>query len=155
MPVLLRRLLTGSLLLLVASASVPAVAFDRLDPEERIRLRRELRRHALEDRVRAREAWRGGPPHRFDAPPPAAAPGYGVPPVDSPMGYRGPGYPGGAPGGQGGPVLGPALSPPVHGQADGPGHAGGPRLSPEERQALRRQLREARRHGLGDPSGSR
>ena len=96
MPNPLRRLLTGSLLLLVASASMPAFAGDRLDPEERMRLRGELRRHASEDRMRAHESWRGGPPHRYGAPPPAAKPGYGAPPAHGSVGYRWPAYLGGA-----------------------------------------------------------
>lgn len=196
----LRRLLTGSLMLLVASASMPALASDRLDPEERMRLRGEVRRHASEDRMRAREAWRGGrdagavgvpppggvagqppaggrryhggpapgstpgygtapgygpPAHGYGGPPGGAMPGYGAPPADGSVGYRGPGYRGGAGAGYGAPAYGPSLAPSAGGQAGGSGYAGGPRLSPEERQALRRQLRDARRHGLDDPSGSR
>lgn len=82
-------------------------------------------------------------------------PGYGEPSADGSVGYRGPGYRGGGVAGYGATVHGPALSPPAGGQAGVPGLAGGPRLSPEERQALRRQLRDARRHALDDPSGSR
>ncbi len=95
----------------------------RMDPDERQRLRSELRSQAFEERMRMR-AWRDG------APTPSAG---ALAPDAAP--YRGRGW------GDGRRDWGSPAGPPApEGAPDGRPW----RLSPEERQNLRRQLRDAR-----------
>lgn len=109
------RALVALLALLVLASG--ALAQGRLEPHERERLRHELREQAREDRHRMRDQG----PTRDDA-------RRGVPPVHGP----------------------PARPVDVAGwrsEALEPGRSGEPRprMSPEEREALRVQLRERRR----------
>lgn len=143
------------LAILLLTAIAPARAHgpgERLDPEERKRLRHELRRHALSARAPA-EAEFAGP--RPVADPPAARPGMeGVPP----------GLPPAAAAAVPGPTEAERPGPPAGVMRQGhPGHARhGPRrfdpesgatpLSVEERRQLRLQLLEERRRRLEDPS---
>lgn len=145
-------LLTGLVL-----ASPPVLARgdhggQRLDPAERERLRGDLRQRAYQDRHYGRADMPGGYGPRGYPPQPLPGyqgppPGYGAPPSPGygpgvPYGgavyggYGGNGFNGGYAGQTG---QGPYGYGPMPGQG-----APAPRLSPDERQQLRRQLRDAR-----------
>jgi hypothetical protein len=116
---------------LVAAGVVASPALARGDDPER-----QARRHELRQQLQAeRERWRGDERGRGGWPPAAHAPGgaHAVPPG----GAWGP-----APGG-GGAGPAPGYAPPP-GYGGGPGWGGGHRLSPDERRALRQDLRQQR-----------
>lgn len=114
----------AALVCVAATLMSPAAAQlpgERLDAAERQRLRGDLRQRAQDERQQAgRDSIRPGAP--------ATAPGWQPAP---PAGYAAPGGHA-SPGGYASPVG-----------------DGGPRLSPEERQQLRRQLRDVRLRGPG------
>ena len=140
-----------SALVLLGSVAAPGWAANghvgRLDPDERQRLRGDLRQQAFEERLRMRDERMRA---RGDA---------GAYPGGAPGGYaplRPPGFPPG-PGAPAGPAIG---SGPYENRGAGPPPAGaisvepgGPRLIPDERQQLRRQLREARIRGFDNARG--
>ncbi len=97
---------------------------ERLDAVERQRLRMELRQRALDERLR------GQPPVQYQQAPPAYP---ALPPS------------GGGAGGAGGGGYGA----PMNGAGGYRNDGGGPRLTPEERQQLRLQLREGRLRAQG------
>jgi hypothetical protein len=100
---------------------------ERLDSGERQRLRMELRQRALDERLR------GQPPVQYQqAPQPYPA----LPPS------------GGGAGGAGGGASG-SYGAPMNGVGGYRNDGGGPRLTPEERQQLRLQLREGRLRAQG------
>ena len=123
---------------LLAVATLPAVAHPggRLDPDERQRLRGELRQQMQEDRARMRAEHEERA--RLRAERAGDAPGWrlgrwsDMAPGTPPMG----GGPFGPPA-EGAPPPASALTPP-------PAHPPPQRLSADEREQLRRQLREAR-----------
>ena len=138
------RVLCGAgVLIATLVVETPALAREG-DPD------RQARRHELRQQLQAeRERWRGEERGRGGwAPPPGHAPGSGY--AAPPGGGRAPGH------GAGGPYPAPpAYAPPPGygappGYAPAPGHGGGPgwggghRLSPDERRALRQELRQQR-----------
>ena len=114
------RALWGCGLLLATWVAAPAHA--RGDDAER-----QARRHELRQQLQAeRERWRGD--ERGRGPGGPGAPGYGAPPgYGPPPGYRAP----------------PAYAP-SPGAGPPPGWGGGHRLTPDERRALRQELRQQR-----------
>ena len=136
-------------LALLGSVAAPGWAANghggRLDPDERQRLRGDLRQQAFEERLRMRDERM-----RARGEPGAAPGGYpgGAPPLRPQGNPPGPGMPAG-------PAIGAA---PYENRGVPPAGAigadpGGPRLSPDERQQLRRQLREARIRGFDNARG--
>lgn len=104
---------------LIATLVVATPAFARHDDPDR-----QARRHELRQQLQAeRERWRGEERGRGGwGPAPGAGGPYPAPPAYAPP----PGY---------------GASP---GYAPAPGHGGGHRLSPDERRALRQELRQQR-----------
>jgi hypothetical protein len=96
---------------------------ERLDSGERQRLRMELRQRALDERLR------GQPPVQYQQAPQA--------------------YPTLPPSGGGAGGAGSGYGAPMNGAGSYRNDGGGPRLTPEERQQLRLQLREGRLRAQG------
>ncbi len=141
------RALWGLLGLVVATvvAAGPALAGDD-DPE------RQARRHELRQQLQAeRERWRAdgrGPAGGYGIPPGSgyrSYPGFGAAPGHpGPPGYARPGQGYAQPGrgerpGDAPPAYAPGVQP-----GGPPGWSGGHRLSPDERRALREELRQRR-----------
>lgn len=162
-----RRLAHGLLLLGLGCLSGTALAQvpqERLDAAERQRLRWELKQRALDERLRAQREHHGSvspqaPVAPGSVPVYPGSDGYpqagGYPPTRGHPhagghagsgGYPGAGgYPGTAAVPAAGPYPGAQPLPPAVLIVPVPGHFrpdGAPRLTPEERQVLRRQLRE-------------
>jgi hypothetical protein len=132
------RVLCGvGVLFATLAVATPALARDD-DPD------RQARRHELRQQLQAeRERWRGEERGRGGwGPPPGYTPGGGH--AAPPGGGWAPGH------GAGGPYpTPPAYAPPPGygappGYVPAPGHGGGHRLSPDERRALRQELRQQR-----------